>query len=254
LSIKNQEKALVPSEHLFLESEAERESARWWSSCCWWCCNDLPVEVEGTDNLSLSLLLLFNPLEVEGEDFSRCLSSASFIRFRSSGPPTISDLDDPPPNPPRSLYMILLSISFKTPKFRSFLAKFQALRDNMVEKNPRLMENYGFWRIWQFKDEFEKLGLDWREGCGRRELGLFFWWGEGRRFTRERFLSMGSLSLFVFSCHSIPFEDLFFSLRFFYPILIVLSFVGLKGYKGKNTRSSPSFWDIVSAMRKSSPV
>jgi len=28
LSTKNQEKALLPSEHLFLDSEAERESAR----------------------------------------------------------------------------------------------------------------------------------------------------------------------------------------------------------------------------------
>ena len=220
MSIKNQEKALVPSEHLFLESEAERESARWWSSCCWWCCNDLPVEVEGTDNLSLSLLLLFNPLEVEGEVFSRCLSSASFIRFRSSGPPTISDLDDPPPNPPRSLYMILLSISFKTPKFRSFLAKFQALRDNMVEKNPRLMENYGFWRIWQFKDEFEKLGLDWREGCGRRELGLFFWWGE-RKEIYARALSLYGLSFslrFFLSFHS------FWRFVFFFEIFLSYSY------------------------------
>ncbi|KAJ9563451.1 hypothetical protein OSB04_008611 [Centaurea solstitialis] len=54
------------------------------------------------------LLLLFKTLEVEGDDvFSKCLSNASLIRFRSNGPPppppTISDLAD---DPPRSLYFL----------------------------------------------------------------------------------------------------------------------------------------------------
>jgi hypothetical protein len=46
--------------------------------------------------------MIFRPLEVEGDDFSKCLSNASLILFRSKLPPTISDLDDPPP---RSLYI-----------------------------------------------------------------------------------------------------------------------------------------------------
>ena len=72
------------------------------------------MEVEGIEILSLSLLLLLIPLstlEVDSDDFSRCLSSALFmIHFQSNGPlpllATISDLDDPTPPPTRSLYII----------------------------------------------------------------------------------------------------------------------------------------------------
>ena len=72
-------------------------------------------------------------LEVEGEDFSSFLLSASLIRFRSTAPLRISDLDDPPPPPPlRSLYIfrgsILKSLETysrlerKTEKARVFLS------------------------------------------------------------------------------------------------------------------------------------
>lgn len=92
-----------PSEHLLLvlAMVEEERLSRW---------NDFPppaVEVEGMENFSFSLLLVFKTLEVEGDDvFSKCLSKASLILFRSNGPapppPTISDLDD---GPPRSLYI-----------------------------------------------------------------------------------------------------------------------------------------------------
>ena len=93
-----------------------------WSSC------DFPVDVDGTDNLSLSLLL--RPFDVEGDDFSKCLSSASLIRFRSSGPPTISDFDDPPP---LSLYMS----SFITSKIQQKKKDSQTFTPNMAGTGNR---------------------------------------------------------------------------------------------------------------------
>lgn len=82
-------KKKIPSEALFLESGSL------WSDGCF------PMRRDCDEN-SLPLIVL----EVEGEDRSRCLSRASLIRFRATGP--TSDLEPPIP---RSLYMTTTTIS-----------------------------------------------------------------------------------------------------------------------------------------------
>lgn len=86
----------LPSEHLFL-------LVLRWSKCDF---PPPPADVEGT-------AFSFKDLDVDGDNFSKCLSNASLIRFRSNGPPTISDFDEPPPPPPppRSLYISMKYLS-----------------------------------------------------------------------------------------------------------------------------------------------
>lgn len=68
-------KETLPSEPLFFDKER--------------CSGCFPEAEDGIGSLSLSLTI--KPLEVDGEDFSRCLSSASLILFRSTDPASILD-------------------------------------------------------------------------------------------------------------------------------------------------------------------
>lgn len=92
---------IIPSEALFFRGS--------------WAC--FPDDVEGTTRRSLSFPL--NPREVDGEDFSRCLSSASFILFRSKLPAT-SPFET---TYPRSL--LYISLSRARYRSRSRLAQSQ---------------------------------------------------------------------------------------------------------------------------------
>lgn len=85
---KNSTKENIPSEHLFL---MRVDAVRLLGSNC------LPAAVEVEGRVMAEPLFL----EVDGEDFSKGLSNASLIRFRSSISPA---LDEPPP--PRSLYIL----------------------------------------------------------------------------------------------------------------------------------------------------
>lgn len=84
-------KIYAPSEHLFLlEVKFDGTRASLWSLCF-----PARAEVEGMEEEG-SLFL-----DVDGEAFSKCLSSASLIRFRSKISPPFNE----PPLPPRSLYI-----------------------------------------------------------------------------------------------------------------------------------------------------
>lgn len=82
----------IPSESLFLLAVRADEERVSLGSICF----PAAVEVEGTATAEP----LF--LDVDGEDFSKCLSNASLIRFRSNISPPF---DEAPP--PRSLYMFI---------------------------------------------------------------------------------------------------------------------------------------------------
>lgn len=108
-------------------------------------------------NTDLSLPLINEGLEVDGEDRSSCLSSASLIRcFRSSWGPTptptpTSDLEPPTPlslyifpptlpfspiNPSLSLSYLSLCSALKT-------ASFRLISHIRKQGNPRVCENQG---------------------------------------------------------------------------------------------------------------
>lgn len=114
----------APSESLFLEAVRVDDERLSLGSIC------LPAaaEVEGTATAEP----LF--LDVEGEDFSKCLSNASLIRFRSNISPA---LDEPPP--PRSLYMFISILRKWNPQNHQLLRRCVSIG---LSKWKNMWENY----------------------------------------------------------------------------------------------------------------
>ena len=121
------------------------------------CSGCFPELTDGIDSLPFSLP--FKPLEVDGEDLSRCLSRASLIRFRSAAP--ISTFD---PQPPLSLY-ISPSSSIHSPRFSKNETagnRFTIPFKKKIKGNPKIWRKRQIWCYVapDFEKKEKKFGAD----------------------------------------------------------------------------------------------